>query len=82
MALAAPGIPAASLIAVNYSILSSGLNWPEFDGFRAFAAWANLDDRKHAQAVLELTRGGALWLSASDREVRWIASALARLPAC
>jgi diaminopimelate decarboxylase len=68
--------PQARLVAVDYSALSTGLNWPEFDGFRHFPAWDQVDFRGHAVIVLDLVTRGALWLAASDREVRWLASAL------
>jgi hypothetical protein len=68
--------PRARLIAVDYSPLSSGLNWPEFDGFRCFPEWPSVDFAEHAKLVRDMVARGGLWLAVSDREVRWIAEAL------
>lgn len=68
--------PQARLIAIDYSALSSGLNWPEFDGFRCFPDWGSVDFAGHGKLMRDLVGRGGLWLSQSDREVRWIASAL------
>ena len=68
--------PQARLVAVDYSSMSSGLNWPEFDGFRLFPEWPQLDLQEHVKVLRDLVDRGALWLSVGDREVSWIAMAL------
>jgi hypothetical protein len=68
--------PRARLIAVDYSPLSSGLNWPEFDGFRCFPDWNSVDFAAHTKLVRDLVAREGLWLAVSDREVRCLASEL------
>ncbi|ODU01563.1 MAG: hypothetical protein ABS79_01460 [Planctomycetes bacterium SCN 63-9] len=72
--------PPPRLIAVDYSELSSGLNWPEFDGFRCLPDWDSLDFAVHRDLVRDIVERGGLWLLLSDREVRSLASALPRCP--
>ena len=68
--------PDAHLVAVDYSIRSSGIHHEAFDEVRLYRAWNELNLQTHAYRVERLLKRGAFWLSGLDLEVEFLAEQL------
>jgi diaminopimelate decarboxylase len=68
--------PAARLVAVDYSVESSGLHSEVFDEVWVQRPWRELRLDVYAAAIQEVLDGGALWFAGQDLEVEWLTHAL------
>jgi diaminopimelate decarboxylase len=67
--------PQATLIAVDYSIRSSGLQHPVFDHVRLQPVWSEADLPTYASQIRQhLVQPFGCWISGLDVEVHWLAS--------
>ncbi len=66
--------PDANIIGVDYSPRSSGIHWPELDAVELQRPWEEMHLPTYAARIREKLDGGALWLSGSDLESRWLAT--------
>ncbi|HEX8430766.1 MAG TPA: hypothetical protein VF625_05740 [Longimicrobium sp.] len=69
--------PHARLVAVDYSVESSGLHSDVFDDVWVQRPWKELRLPVYQAAIQEVLDGGALWFPGQDLEVEWLASTLA-----
>ncbi len=67
---------AARLVAVDYSVESSGLHSEVFDELWVQRPWRELRLDVYAAAIQEVLDGGALWFGGQDLEVEWLTRAL------
>jgi diaminopimelate decarboxylase len=72
--------PAAVIVGVDYWSGSSGLSHEVFDEVLLQPSWEHIDHALHAQRILEKLESGALWISALDVEVRWLAQKIGPHP--
>ncbi|HEV2130340.1 MAG TPA: hypothetical protein VGR27_04535, partial [Longimicrobiaceae bacterium] len=68
--------PRARLVAVDYSVESSGLHSDVFDDVWLQRPWKELQLPVYQNAIQEVLDGGALWFAGQDLEVEWLAGAL------
>lgn len=69
--------PHATLIAVDYSVRSSGLHHDVFNEIRVEPAWSDLDLDTYARRIREfLQHPSACWIPGLDQEIAWLARAL------
>ena len=67
--------PSATLVAVDYSRSSSGLNSTLFDDYTIFPAWEHIDFHRHAHQVRDCVKPtGTVWISGLDLEARLFSS--------
>lgn len=72
--------PDATLIAVDFSIASTGIHYDCFDTVWMQRPWNELDLRLYASQILQLLQGESLWISCLDLEVEWLAQECAEEP--
>lgn len=65
--------PDATLIGVEYSNRCSGIHWHDFDDIWLHRTWQELDLESHGREIKKILDAGALWISANDLEVIWLA---------
>ena len=68
--------PHARLVAVDYSVESSGLHAEVFDDLWVQRPWKEMRLPVYRAAVQEVLDGGALWFPGQDLEVEWLARSL------
>jgi diaminopimelate decarboxylase len=68
--------PHARLVAVDYSVESSGLHSDVFDEVWVQRSWKEMRLDVYQAAIQEVLDGGALWFPGQDLEVEWMAGAL------
>lgn len=69
--------PHARLVAVDYSVESSGLHTDVFDELWVQRPWKELRLPVYQAAIQERLDGGAFWFPGQDLEVQWLAESLA-----
>src|SRR3712207_566246 len=69
--------PHARLVAVDYSVESSGLHADVFDDVWVQRPWKEMRLPVYQAAVQEVLDGGAFWFPGQDLEVEWLAGSLA-----
>jgi diaminopimelate decarboxylase len=69
--------PEARLVAVDYSVESSGLHSDVFDDVWLQRPWRELQLPVYQAAIQQVLDGGALWFAGQDLEVTWLSGALA-----
>ncbi|MBT9141918.1 MAG: Diaminopimelate decarboxylase [Syntrophomonadaceae bacterium] len=72
--------PDMHLVAVDYSIRSSGLHDPHFDDIWLQCPWDQLNLELYSKQIQEVLDSGALWLSGLDLEILWLAHVLGEHP--
>lgn len=68
--------PDARLVAVDYSVESSGLHSDVFDGVWLQRPWKEMRLDVYQRAIQELLDAGAFWFPGQDLEVEWLARTL------
>lgn len=68
--------PHAHLVAVDYSVESSGLHSDVFDDIWLQRPWKELQLPVYQAAIQSVLDAGALWFAGQDLEVDWLAGAL------
>lgn len=68
--------PHAVLLAVDYSVRSSGLHHPVFDDVRLQPVWSELDLPTYSSQIRECLERGACWISGLDVETDWLATVI------
>ena len=68
--------PHARLVAVDYSVESSGLHTDVFDDVWVQRPWKEMRLPVYQAAIQEVLDGGALWFPGQDLEVEWLAGCL------
>ncbi|MBW3630875.1 MAG: hypothetical protein KY464_16490 [Gemmatimonadetes bacterium] len=68
--------PRARIVAVDYSVESSGLHSDTFDDVWVQRPWKELRLPVYQAAVQERLDGGAYWIPGQDLEVEWLARSL------
>lgn len=68
------GYPQARLVGVEYSNRCSGIHWTDFDEIWLQRPWEEIDLESHAEEIKKILDSGALWISANDLEILWLAS--------
>ncbi|HEX2091318.1 MAG TPA: ATP-grasp domain-containing protein [Longimicrobiaceae bacterium] len=68
--------PRAHLVAVDYSVESSGLHSEVFDDVWVQRPWKELDLAVYRAAIQERLDEGAFWFAGQDLEVQWLAETL------
>jgi diaminopimelate decarboxylase len=73
--------PDATILAVDYSVHSSGLHHPVFDGVLLQPVWSEVDlDTYSLQIRQHLDLPGNCWISGLDVEIDWLASTIGDHP--
>lgn len=70
------------LIGVDYSLDSTGLEWPGFKRIAVPGPWDRLDLENYAERIRDSLDEGQLWISCLDRECRWLAGVIGDHPNC
>ncbi|MDP9349123.1 MAG: hypothetical protein M3P24_08285, partial [Gemmatimonadota bacterium] len=68
--------PHARLVAVDYSVESSGLHSDVFDDVWVQRPWKEMRLPVYQAAVQEVLDGGAFWFPGQDLEVQWLTESL------
>ena len=68
--------PHARLVAVDYSVESSGLHADVFDDVWVQRPWKEMRLPVYQAAIQEVLDGGAFWFPGQDLEVEWLARSL------
>ncbi|HEX8199798.1 MAG TPA: ATP-grasp domain-containing protein [Isosphaeraceae bacterium] len=69
--------PQARLVAVDYSVESTGLHSEVFDEIWVQRPWKEQSLSVYQAAIQEVLDGGAIWIPGQDLEVQWLAGCLA-----
>ena len=74
-------LPKAELVAVDYSIGSSGLNHPVFDNFLIQPRWSEVDSQTYSDQIISiLSSESTCWISGLDVEIAWLATHVGHHP--
>lgn len=71
--------PDATLIAVDYSVRSSGLHHDIFDDVWLQLPWNQLDLELYSGQIRQILSQDSIWISGLDLEVQWLAQCLSQL---
>src|ERR1043165_9856816 len=70
------GYPGVTIVAVDYSVRSSGLHHEVFDEVWLQPSWDHIDLALYEQQIQRVGEAGNLWFSGLDLETLWLAESL------